>query len=90
MNTLETRVAELEKLVEELRQARDIQFVESSRRRIFQDIIQAGVKDSNVSAVNKTSNIVAVPVGITTANTYNAKVRVRIDGTDYYIGLYNT
>lgn len=76
----------LQKQIDELRQATDVINVESLRKRVFQEIISAGViSTATTSDVNE--SVPTVPA--TVAKDYNKKVRVEIDGVPYYLGLYN-
>lgn len=79
---------EFEAKLETFRQARDVVFTESLKRRVFEDIIHAGVQDTDTTDINTTTSIGAGGGDVTAATPYDTRLRVQIDGTDYYIGLY--
>lgn len=80
---------DLEKLVNDIRQGRDVIFTESLRKRLLQNTVFAGVTSTSLDDINETT---AVPGGggnVTHAEAYDKKVKVIIDGTEYWLGLYN-
>jgi len=86
--TSDERIRKLEAEVADLRNARDLAFVEALRRRVFQGTVAAGLVDTTLADLNETT---AVPGGggdVVHAEAYDSRVRVTIDGTDYFIGLY--
>ena len=86
---IEAKFAELEKRLDDIENARSVSQTESIRKRVLQDIISAGVIDSPTSSENTSTT---VPGGGGTVNhpaQYDLRVRVTIDGADYYVGLYN-
>lgn len=88
--TIEERLTKLEKENEDLRLARDVVFTESLRKRLLQNTIFAGIISTSLTDINETT---IVPVGggnVTHAEAFDKKVRVSIDGTEYWFGLYNT
>lgn len=82
---LKEQVDELKRQVEAMRRGEDIEMSEGIRRRTLQDIVSAGVID------NPTANEIKTTTAGSNVNhnvQYDKRVRVTIDGTDYYIGLY--
>lgn len=76
-------------LLKRMQLGEDVIFSESLRKRIFEDVILAENIDSTLTDINATTN---VPVGggdVTHAKSFDKRLRVNIDGSDYYIGLYN-
>ena len=68
---------DLKKLVEAMRSASDIEFVEAFKRNALNDSIDAG----NIETSNENQT---TPDG----RPFDQRVRVTIDGAEYYIGLY--
>lgn len=87
--TTEERIVKLEKELADIRGAKDFAFVESVRKRIFKNIMEAGVTSASLADINETTVIGGAGGSVTHAEGYDQKVRVTIDGSDYYIGLYN-
>ena len=87
--TTDERISKLENCIENLRLATDVVFTESARKRIFEDVISAGIKDNTLTDLNTTTNIAATPSSVTHASPYDFRLRVIIDGVPYYIGLYS-
>jgi hypothetical protein len=83
---------EFEKMKKELadiRQARDVVFTESLRNRLLQEVINAGIQ-SNPTTAENTSTVVPSGGGtVLHAGQYDRRVLVELDGSSYYIGLYN-
>lgn len=75
---------DLKKLVESIRSASDIPFVESIKRKVLSNTIDAGI--TSASLENQTT---VDGLDVTAPKPYDQRVRVTIDGTDYYIGLYD-
>lgn len=86
--TLEERVTQLEKALEDIRLERDVVHSESLKKRVIQNIIQSGVRDATLGDINTTTNVAAVPSNVSHASVYNFRLRVIVDGNPYYIGLY--
>lgn len=89
MDEKDRKIAELERKVEAMRTGQDIEFQETLRRRTFQDLISAGTVDTAT-----TGNILqAVNEGgsatYNVADEFDFRLRVEVDGTDYYVGLYS-
>lgn len=84
--TPEQRIDRLERIIEAMRWGRDIEFQEQLRRRALQEAILAGVIDQATSS-NINQTITAVPAAA--PDPFDKRLRVVIDGTPYYIGLYN-
>ncbi len=78
----------LSKTVDDMRHVRDVVFSESLRRRTLNDVIFAGVIE-NPGDANESSAIGPGGGTVNHAETYDKKVLVEIDGSSYYIGLYN-
>lgn len=73
-------------LLTDIRYCKDIDFTESIRRRTLDDIIRSGVLDNVLTDINTTST-----VGLSTvshASVYDRRLKVLVDGAEYYIGLY--
>ena len=92
--SLEDEVKQLKKEVEELRLANDVIFTESLRRRLLQNTIFAGVISTSLTDINETTSG-SIPAGggnysVTHAEAFDKKVRITIDGADYWLGLYLT
>lgn len=81
----EQRIAELERIVEDMRQGRDIVFLEQTKRLALFAAIQAGVK-SDGTDLNQS---VGAAQAFTAPLEFDKKVRVEIDGAFYYLGLYD-
>lgn len=77
---------DLKKLVKDMQLGRNLINTESLKRQVFEDIISAGVLNT---ATTSDTNVTIPATPATVARQYNHKVRVTIDGADYYIGLYN-
>lgn len=88
--TTEERLSKLEKEIQDIRLATDVQFTESLRRRVVQDVIFAGISDTTLLDLNETT---AIPIGgggsVLHTEPYDKRLRITVDGTDYFIGLYN-
>ena len=84
--TVDERLSKLEKQIEDLRLERDVVHSESLKKRVLQGVINAGIK-SAATDTDVNESVVAVPAIV--ARAFDAKVRVEIDGTAYYIGLQN-
>jgi hypothetical protein len=85
---LQQRIEDLERLVASIRAGEDVQTLENFRRRTLFDIISAGVVSTPTSNEQVTTS---VPVGggnVSHAKQYDKRVYVDIDGSNYYIGLY--
>ena len=85
---LKERIDELERMVESMRHGMDIETIENIRRRTLQDIVSAGVVDNATTNEIDTTSIGAGGGSVSHNVQYDKRVRVTIDGTDYYIGLY--
>lgn len=82
------RIDDLEKKVSDIQEARDVSFSESIRKRVLEDIISAGVIDTTLTDLNETTSVPSGGGNVSHAEPYDRRLRVTIDGTDYYIGLY--
>lgn len=74
-------------LLTDIRYSRDIDFTESIRRRTLNDIIRAGVLDNTLTDINTTTNL-GLAGSVSHASIYDRRLKVIIDGAEYYIGLY--
>lgn len=84
--TIEQRIEKLERELAEMRRAYDVPFLESLRRTALSGAIDAGVVDAaTTSNINQTIN--AVPA--TSPDPFHKRVRVTINNTPYFIGLYD-
>lgn len=81
---LENRITELERKVDSIRRTTDIEFTESMRRNVIDEVIFAGVVDS-ASAINQS---IGAAQSFSSPKSYNARVLVEIDNVKYYIGLH--
>jgi hypothetical protein len=85
------RIEDLERLVDDMRQLRDVVFSQSLRRHALQNQIEAGTVDSTVGDLNDST---LIPVdSATTVDapvTYDKRLPVTIDGVKYYIGVYTS
>lgn len=88
--TTEERLVKLEKQLEDLLLARDVVFTESLRKRLLQNTIFAGITSTSLTDINETTNVPGGGGNVTHAEAFDKKVRVTIDGTDYWVGLYST
>lgn len=88
--TTEERISKLEKELEDIRFERDVVHTESLRKRVLQGIMEAGIKDSTLTDINTTTTVGSTPSDVAHASVYDFRLRVVIDGTPYYIGLYST
>lgn len=82
-------VADIKKtseLLTDIRYCKDIDFTESIRRRTLNDIIRSGVLDNVLTDINTTTTIGLNSVSH--ASTYDRRLKVTVDGAEYYIGLY--
>jgi hypothetical protein len=86
--TIEDRIAKLEKELMDIRLENDVVHSESLKKRVIQNIIQSGVKDSTLTDINTTTNIIATPTSVSAASPYDLRLRIIVDGNPYYIGLY--
>lgn len=83
------KLEQLEEKVNRMRNGEDIENIENIRRRSLQGAILAGVKSTAT-----TSDILKY-VDEDGSSTYNVadapaqKLRITIDGTDYYLALYS-
>lgn len=87
--TIEERLSKLEKQVEDMRFARDIVNSESIKKHIVHDVISAGTKDDTLTTINHTTTVPAGGGSVNHASSYDHRLEVEIDGTIYYIGLYD-
>lgn len=87
--TTEERLAQLEKKFEDLELARSVVFTESIKGRVLQDVVQSGVLDTTLTALNGTTSVPAGGGSVLHAKQYNKRLLVYIDKIPYYIGLYN-
>lgn len=85
--TIEERLAKLEKEIEDLRQARDIVFAESARKRL--SLIGTETIDTDVTDINGSTVIGAGGGTVNHPAVYDKKVRVLIGGSIYELGVYN-
>jgi hypothetical protein len=86
---LEERVKKLEEELEEMRMARDVVFSESIKKHITFNLIESGVHDTTLTDINTTTEVASTPSYVTHASPYDRRLRIKIDGATYYIGLYN-
>lgn len=89
MNPLEQKIEQLEKQIADIRLAKDIVYTESVRKQVLDDAVRAGIKDDDTSDINTTTAVASTPSNVTHATPYDRRLRINIDGADYYIGLYN-
>jgi hypothetical protein len=87
---LEEEVKKLQRQIDELRTAKNIEFTESLKKHVVFDVISAGVNDATLSGINDSTVVPAGGGTVDHAAPYDRRLRVIIDGADYYIGLYNT
>lgn len=87
--TVEERLQKLETELENLRLAKDVIQTESLRARVLQDVVQSGVLDTTLTALNGTTSVPAGGGSVLHAKQYNKRLLVYIDKIPYYIGLYN-
>lgn len=88
MEELFEQLDELKRQIEAMRRGEDLELMENLRRRALQDIVSAGTIDD--PDTENESTVIGVGGGtVDHAEEYDKRVRVTIDGTDYYIGLYN-
>lgn len=88
--TLEDEVKQLKKELEDIKLGRDVVFTESLRRRLLQNVVFAGITSTSLADINETTVVAAVPGNVIHAEAFDKKVKVNIDGSDYWLGLYNT
>lgn len=86
---IEQKLNDMQKEIDDLREARDVVFAESLRKRVFQDIIEAGVIDTSLTGVNETTTVPTGGGNVSHAEEYDKRFRIVVDGIPYYIGLYN-
>ena len=85
LDDLQKQVNDLQKQIDDIRQAKDVVFTESAKRRVFQNVLSAGVKDTTLTGINQS---VGGTDAFTSARAYTARLRIVVDGNPYYIGLY--
>ena len=73
-------------LITDIRYCKDIDFTESIRRRTLNDIIRSGVLDNVLTDIN-TTTVVGMS-SVSHASIYDRRLKVIVDGAEYYIGLY--
>jgi hypothetical protein len=85
---IDAQFTKLAKDLNGIRLGEDVVFTRSVRRRVLDDVVLAGVVDADLTDIN-TSTVVPGGGGTVDAATpYDARVIVDVDGTDYYLGLY--
>jgi hypothetical protein len=89
MNNQDQQLKVLERMIKDIREAKDIPFAESFKRQYLEDIISAGLVDNATSNENTSTTVSAIPTTVNHPAQYDKRVKVEIDGTEYYIGLYN-
>lgn len=90
---IEKAIANIQKQIDDLRQAADVEQTQSIRRRILQDIVRSGVIDNTLTDINDTTTINVPDAGGTFnvfhTEQYDRRALIYIDNVPYYIGLYN-
>lgn len=87
--TTEERISKLEKELEDIRLENDVVHSESLKKRVLNNVLEAGIRDTTLTAINTTTAVAAVPTNVPHASVYDFRLRVTIDGVPYYIGLYS-
>jgi hypothetical protein len=78
----------MKKELANIRQASDIVFSESLKKRILDDYIESGVTDNATTGENATTVVPPTGGNVLHAKQYDKRVRVQIGASTYYIGLY--
>lgn len=88
MDDIDRQIEELKRKLEAIRSGQDIENIENMRRRALEGAMIAGVID-NPTANELQSTVIGVGGGtVEHCEPYDKRLRVEIDGTAYYIGLY--
>ena len=87
--TLEEQLNDLERQIQDIRLCRDVVLAESLRKRVLQNTIFAGITSTSLTDINETTNVPAGGGSVTHAEAFDRKVLVNIDGSNYFIGLYD-
>lgn len=77
------------KLLNDIRLGEDVVFTESLRKRVLENVLLSENVDSTVLDINDTQSVASTPQDVSFAKEYDKRLKLNIDGIDYYIGLYN-
>jgi len=87
MNPLEKKIEELQAQIDLMRRGEDLELIENVRRRSLGDVVLSGTSDAASNITKSVDEGGAATYNVTKEPA--AAQRITIDGTEYYIALFN-